>query len=263
MKIVVCLKQVPEEARFDRTTNTVVREERNQIINPADLYALETALELKERLGAEVDAISMGKPFAAKMLASAAVLGADKLYLLSDPAFAGSDTYATASILAAAIRHIGGADLVLCGRRSIDGETGQVGAQLSIMLRVPCLTNISGIESMEETHIVCERLLEDRRELWRAAYPCLLTVCEKVEGITHPRLAGIAAMVRARNVPVQLLTRKELPGVETFGRKGSPTRVRKSFTPEARERACLVETDIASGVAKIADALRHARAGTV
>jgi electron transfer flavoprotein beta subunit len=261
MKIVVCLKQVPEEARFDQTTHTVVREERNQVMNPADLYALETALELKARLGAEVCALSMGKPFAAKMLAFAAALGADALYLVSDPAFAGSDTYATASILAAAIRHIGGVDLTLCGRRSIDGETGQVGPQLSVMLRVPCLTNVSGITSAAATHVVCARLLEDRRELWRAVYPCLLTVCEGVEGIPHPRLAGIAAMARARNVPVQLLTRKELPGVEDFGRKGSPTRVRKAFHPQAGERECVIETDVIAGAAKIADALRHAGAG--
>jgi electron transfer flavoprotein beta subunit len=263
MKIIVCLKQVPEEARFDRTTHTVIREERNQVMNPSDLYALETALELKERLGAAVCAISMGKPFAAKMLAFAAALGADALYLVSDPAFAGSDTYATASILAAAIRHVGGADLTLCGRRSIDGETGQVGPQLSAMLRVPCLTNVSGLISAAATHVVCARLLEDRRELWRAAYPCLLTVCEGVEGIPHPRLAGIAAMARARNVPVHLLTRKELPDVEAFGRKGSPTRVRKAFTPEVRERTCLVETDAVSGAARIADALRRVSAGSV
>jgi electron transfer flavoprotein beta subunit len=262
MKILVCLKQVPEEARFDRETNTVIREERNQVMNPADLYALETALELKERLGAQVSAISMGKPFAAKMLAAAAALGADALYLVSDPAFAGSDTYATASILAAAIRHIGGADLTLCGRRSIDGETGQVGPQLAVMLGAPCLTNVAGLVSATETRLVCARLLEDRRELWRAACPCLLTVCEGVEGITHPRLAGIADMVRARNLPVQVLTRQELSDVEAFGRKGSPTRVRKAFTPETRERACLIETDLASGAAKIADALRRARAET-
>jgi electron transfer flavoprotein beta subunit len=262
MKIVVCLKQVPEEARFDRTTNTVVREERNQVMNPSDLYALETALELKDRLGARVSAISMGKPFAAKMLTAAAALGADALYLVSDPVFAGSDTYATASILAAAIRHVGGADLTLCGRRSIDGETGQVGPQLAVLLGAPCLTNVSGIQSAEETHLVCARLLEDRREFWRAAYPCLLTVCEGVEGITHPRLAGIAALARARNLPVQVLTRRELPAIKAFGRKGSPTRVRKAFTTEARERACLVETELASGAAKIADALWRARAGS-
>jgi electron transfer flavoprotein beta subunit len=259
MKIVVCLKQVPENAQFDRTTHTLVREDRNQVINPSDLYALETALEIKDRLGAEVSAISMGKPFAAKMLTSAATLGADELYLVSDPAFAGSDTYATASILASAIRHIGGADLVLCGRRAIDGETGQVGPELSVMLRVPCLTNISGIASVEETHIVCERLLEESRELWHVDYPCLLTVCERVEGITHPRLAGIAAIRQARNIPVNLLTRKELPDTDVFGRKDSPTSVHKIFVIETGERKYRTETDIASGALKIADVIRRAK----
>jgi electron transfer flavoprotein beta subunit len=260
MKIAVCLKQVPKDAQFDQTVHTVVREERDQVMNPSDLYALEAALELKERLGAEVSAISMGKPFAAKMLASAAALGADKLYLLSDDAFARSDSYATASILASAIRYIGGADLVLCGRRSIDGETGQVGPQLAVMLRAPCLTNISAIQSAAETHIVCERLLEDRRELWRAAYPCLLTVCEGVDGITHPRLTGIAAMRRARSIPVNLLTQKELPGMD--GRESFP-KVRKILDPEAGERKCLVETDIVAGSARIADLLRHAKTAKI
>jgi electron transfer flavoprotein beta subunit len=256
MKIAVCVKQVPREARLDPASRATVREERDQIMNPSDLYALETALELKERLGAEVSAVSMGKPLAAKMLASAAALGADRLYLVSDAAFAGSDTLTTASILAGAIRHAGGTDLVLCGRRTIDGETGQVGPQLAVMLHMPCLTNVCGIVAAAETHIVCERLLEDRRERWRAPFPCLLTVCEGVDGIVHPRLAGIAAMRRARGIPVNVLTQKDLPGMD--GRK-TALRVRRILEPESGTRKCLVDTDIVSGSAKIADLLRRAR----
>jgi electron transfer flavoprotein beta subunit len=261
MKIVVCLKQVPKDARLDPATLAVVREERDQIMNPSDLYALETALELKEKLGAEISAVSMGKPSAAKMLASAAALGADRLYLVSDAALEGSDTFATASILACVIRHIGGADLVLCGRRAIDGETGQVGPQLAVMLRMPCLTNISGIESAEGARIVCKRLLEDRHEIWRANYPCLLTVCEGVDGITHPRLAGIAAMRRARSIPVDILTPGELPGADICGGKSFLT-VRRVFS-EIGERECAVETNIASGCARIADLLRRAKAAKI
>jgi electron transfer flavoprotein beta subunit len=204
-----------------------------------------------------VSAISLGKPFAAKMLASAAALGADRLYLISDVAFAGSDTSATASLLASAIRHIGGADLVLCGRRAIDGETGQVGPQLAVMLCIPCLTNISGIDSATETHIVCERLLEDRLERWRASYPCLFTVCEGVDGIIHPRLAGIAAMRRAKSIPVNLLERKDLLGADALGGK-SFLKLRRVL-PATGERKSLVETDIAAGSAKIADLLRSAK----
>ena len=262
MKIAVCLKQDPRDARLDPGSKAGIREERDQIMNPSDLYALETAMELKEKLGAEVSAFSMGKPFAAKMLSSAAALGADRLYLVSDAAFAGSDTHATAAILAFAIRHAGGADLVLCGRRSIDGETGQVGPQLAAMLHMPCLTNISGIGPATETQLVCERLLEDRRETWRAACPCLLTVCEGVEGITHPRLAGIAAMRRARNIPVNLLTRKELPDAEAFAGK-SFLKLRRILTPETVERKCTLETDIVSGSARIADLLRHAKTAKI
>lgn len=257
MRIIVCLKQVPEDARFDRTTNTVVREERKQMTNSSDTYALALALEIKDRTGAGVTALTMGKPFTAKMLPAAAALGADRLYCISDPAFAGSDTYATASILCRAIRHIGGADLVLCGRRAVDGETGQVGPELAVMLNIPCLTNISGLEAVSAARIECRRLLEDRWEIYSLAFPCLLTCCDGVEGITYPRVGSIANMRRAREIPVTMLARADLPGVAAYGLSGSPTRVRRAFVPEEETRECLMLATAENGAAAITEAVRR------
>ncbi len=257
MRIVVCLKQVPEEARFDPETNTVVRDKRKQMANPSDVWAMETALDVKDRLGAEVVALSMGNPFAAPMLSAMAALGADRLYLLSDPALAGSDTLATASALSCAIRKIGGADLVLCGRRAVDGETGQVGPELAVMLGMPCLTNVSGLEEVGAGHVVCRRLLEDRYDVFRLAFPCLLTCCDGVAGIVHPRLGSIAGMRRAKDTPVDTLTLADLPGLETYGANGSPTRVRETFLPEERIRECAMWRDAGEGVAGIAELVRE------
>ncbi|MCC8194128.1 MAG: electron transfer flavoprotein subunit beta/FixA family protein [Deltaproteobacteria bacterium] len=268
MRIVACLKQVPEDARFDRASNTVVREERKQMLNPADSYALALALAIKDRLGAEVTALTMGKPFAAKMLPAAAALGADRLFCVSDPAFGGSDTFATASILSRAIRHIGGADLVLCGRRAIDGETGQVGPELAVMLDMPCLTNVARLESVSEARIECGRLLEDRWEIHSAGFPCLLTCCDGVEGIAYPRMGSIATMRRALEIPVTTLSLHDLSGdfegnlddgsgdAFVFGRQGSPTRVRKTAVHEEQPRAGVLLTSPESGAAAIAEAVR-------
>lgn len=262
MNITVCIKQVPEEAGFDRETNTVIREKRNQVANPSDIHALELALEVRDRLGGEITAISMGKPFAASILTGAATLGADRLFLVSDTAFAGSDTYATASVLARALRHIGGADLVLCGRRAIDGETGQVGPELAVLLGIPCLTNVCGLEEATADHIVCKRLLEDRFDIFRLPFPCLLTCCDGIEGIAHPRLASLAGLRRARTTPVATLTLAELQGVEAYGLRGSPTRVRETFFPPESGRQGIVWPDFDSGVAAMAEHIRSASGET-
>ncbi|MCL2001568.1 MAG: electron transfer flavoprotein subunit beta/FixA family protein [Planctomycetes bacterium] len=256
MKIVVCLKQVPEDFQFDTENNTVVRENRKQITNPSDLWAMEMALDIKDKTGAEVVALSMGKPFAASMLKSMAALGADKLYLISDHALAGSDTLATASVLGRAIENIGNVDLVLCGRRTIDGETGQVGPELAVMLNMPCLTNVSGLEAVSGSHIVCRRLLEDRYEVFRLLFPCLLSCCDGVTGIVHPRMSGIAGLRRAKETPVVTMTLADFPGLETFGVKGSPTQVRQTIIPQEKTRKCVMWRSLEESVKETVDLIR-------
>ena len=140
MKIVVCAKQVPmsHRAGMDKTTYTVDRTNSSLMINPVDEHALEVALQIKDLLGAQISVITMGPKQASSLLKYAASLGADELYHIDDIVYAGSDTYATSLILSSSIEYIGGADLVVCGTRSFDGETGHVGPQISVKLHMPC-----------------------------------------------------------------------------------------------------------------------------
>ena len=136
MRIVVPIKQVPEtdNVKMDEETGTMVREGGESIINPLDLYAIELALVLREQYGGEVIAISMGPAQAVKALREALAMGCDSAVLLSDRAFAGSDTWATSYVLQAAVRQVGDVDLIICGERATDGETGQVGPAVAAML---------------------------------------------------------------------------------------------------------------------------------
>ncbi len=171
MKVIVCIKQVPDttNVRINPETNTLVREGVQSIINPFDVYALEEAVRLREKHGGTVTVITMGPPQAAEALREAISLGADNVYLVSDRAFAGADTLATAYALACAIRTLGGgaanpaggADVILMGRQAIDGDTGQVGPGVAENLDLPHVTDIRKIEEIVDGRIVVERLLED------------------------------------------------------------------------------------------------------
>ena len=142
MRIIVPVKQVPETkaVKMDEQTGTIIRQGVTSIVNPLDLYAIEAALTLKAQHGAEVIAISMGPPQAAVAPRESLAMGIDRAVLISDRAYAGSDTWATARILAAAVRHLGDADLIICGERATDGDTGQVGPELAAALGLPVLT---------------------------------------------------------------------------------------------------------------------------
>ena len=164
MKIVVCIKQVPDttDVKINPETNTLVREGVAGISNPFDEFALEEALLTKEKYGGEVHVISMGPPQAIDVLKNALAVGADKVYLVSDRAFAGADTLATAYTLAKTIESIGGADLVICGKQAIDGDTAQVGPGIATRLGMPQLTYVSKVReiNVEKKKIVVERFLD-------------------------------------------------------------------------------------------------------
>ena len=151
MNIVVCLKQVPgtTEVKIDPVKNTLIRQGIKNIVNPFDTYALEEGVRLKERFGGKVTALSMGPPQAIEILREAITLGADDTVLLSDAAFAGADTWATSYTLGKAVQKLGDIDLVICGRQTIDGDTGQVGPELSEMLGVPFIAYVSKVEDIK------------------------------------------------------------------------------------------------------------------
>jgi electron transfer flavoprotein beta subunit len=236
LKIVVCIKQVPDttDVKINPKTNTLIREGVASITNPFDEYAVEEALRLKDKHGGEVHVISMGPPQAIEILKNALAVGADKVYLISDKAFAGADTLATAYTLAKTIQMIGGADLVICGKQAIDGDTAQVGPGVATRLGIPQLTYVSKVREIDpvKKRIVVERLLENGREVVESSLPVLMTVVKDINEPRHPSLLGIKRVAKA---PIPILTAEDIGADENrIGLKGSPTWVVRIFSPEAR-----------------------------
>ena len=164
MKVIVCIKQVPDttNVRINPETNTLMREGVESIINPFDMYALEEGLRIKEKHGGSVTVLSMGPPQVESALREAVGLGVDKAVLLTDRAFAGADTLATGYTLATGINQLDGADIILMGKQAMDGDTGQVGPGVAENLSIPHITDIRKIESIDDSgNIIVERLLED------------------------------------------------------------------------------------------------------
>ncbi len=231
MKVIVCIKQVPDttNVRINPETNTLVREGVASIINPFDVYALEEGVRIKEKHGGTVTVITMGPPQASEALREAIGLGADNAFLVSDRAFAGADTLATAYALACAVRHLGGADVILMGRQAIDGDTGQVGPGVAENLGVRHVTDIRKIEEIGDGKITVERLLEEGYARIRTTLPVVLTV---VKEINVPRLPSLKGKMAAKKAEIPVLKASDIGAeAERIGLTGSPTQVMKIFTP--------------------------------
>jgi electron transfer flavoprotein beta subunit len=235
MNIVVCLKQVPgtTQVKIDPETNTLIRQGIENIINPFDTYAIEEGVRLRERFDGNVTAISMGPPQAETALREAISLGVDEGILLSDPAFAGADTWATSYTLSAAIRKLGQYDLAICGRQTLDGDTGHVGPQLAEMLDVPFIAYVSGIEEVADGGMRVRRMVEDGYEVIESPLPAVLTV---VKEINTPRLPSLRGLARSKSAVIPVWGAGEIDiDKNKVGLSGSFTRVIKIFTPQ---RAC-------------------------
>ena len=238
MNIIVCIKQVPDttEVKINPETGTLIREGVPSIINPFDTYAIEEGLRLKEQFGGKVTVISMGPPQAMEALKEAVAMGADEAILLSDKAFAGSDTWATAYTLSQAIKKCGGFDIILCGKQAIDGDTGQVGPGIARQLGISQLTYVFKIRKLdsESRAIVVERLLEEGREVVETTLPAVLTV---VKDINQPRYPTFLGIRRATKMQIPVWGAADLPETDSnkFGLKGSPTQVVRVFNPPKRE----------------------------
>lgn len=231
MKICVCVKQVPasNETRLDPVTHTIIREGAESILNPFDAFAVEEAVRLKARFGGHITAFSMGIPAVSEMLRRVIAVGADDAYLLSDRAFAGADTIATARALSAAIAKSGLPDLILCGRMATDGDTAQVPPMLAELLGIPHVSDVTRIESLERGVLTVRRLTDDGYERASVPLPALVTVLKE---INVPRLPSIAGILRGEEAEVSVLTREALNAApEAVGLKGSRTRVVKSERP--------------------------------
>ncbi|KPU42323.1 acryloyl-CoA reductase electron transfer subunit gamma [Oxobacter pfennigii] len=228
MKIVVCIKQVPDtnEVRIDPVTGTLIREGVPSIINPDDMNALEEALRMKETLGAYVTVLTMGPNQAEKALRQALAMGADEAILLSDRAFAGADTWATSLTLAKAIEKIG-YDLIFAGRQAIDGDTAQVGPEIAEHLGLPQVTYVQKVDIDGEI-LTVQRALEDGYETLKLSLPCLLTA---IKELNQPRYMNMYDIFTCFEKQIKFMSADDL-GIDKskLGLSGSPTKVRASFT---------------------------------
>lgn len=244
MHIVVCIKQVPDttEVKIDPVTNTLIRQGVPSIVNPFDKNAMEAALQLKEKHGGTITVISMGPPQAKDALKECLALGADKAILVSDRAFGGADTLATSYTLAAAVRNAGNFDIVLCGKQAIDGDTAQVGPEMAEHLGIAQATYVSKIDVRGDV-VRVEREHEDCYEILEFKLPLLVSV---VKSINEPRYPTIRGTMKANRTEIPVWTSADLVVEEQrLGLKGSPTQVRRIFTPPSRTQGVLIQADTA------------------
>jgi len=240
MKIIVCVKQVPEitEVKIDPVTHTLVREGVPSVLNPFDEFAVEEALRIREKHGGEVTVLTMGPPQAKEALIKCLAMGADRAILLTDRAFAGADTWATAYTLSLAIKRLE-YDIILCGKQAIDGDTAQVGPELAENLGIPQITFVKKVEVDETARkVVAHRETEDGYEVIECRLPALLTA---IKGLNEPRLPSLMGIMSASKKEIKTVTAADLAvKVEELGLKGSFTEVVEVFAPEPRQKGTIV-----------------------
>ncbi|MBL7068710.1 MAG: electron transfer flavoprotein subunit beta/FixA family protein [Candidatus Omnitrophica bacterium] len=241
MEIIVCIKQVPNtiDVKIDPETNTLIREGVESIINPFDTYAIEEGVSLRERFGGKVTVISMGPPQAESSLRESLSLGVDEAILISDRAFAGSDTWATSYALSQTIKKIGRFDFIICGKQASDGDTAQVGPGISTHLNIPQVTYVKKIESIDGSKAKLERMTEEGYEVIETPLPCLITV---VKEINTPRLPSLKGKMRAKSAKIEVWKAEDINcDPKNIGLDGSPTRVIKIFSPPPREKGKILQ----------------------
>ncbi len=241
MKIVVCAKQVPDTTivKIDPVTHTMIRSGVPSILNPDDKNALEEALRLKDTSkDVHITVVSMGPPQASEMLKECLAMGADEAVLLSDRAFGGSDTWATSNAIAAAIRKMD-YDLIFAGRQAIDGDTAQVGPQIAEKLGLPQVTYVQKF-SIEGDTVTVQRLLEDGYEEIEVKLPCMLTCIKELNEPRYMSIGGIYEHFGEKS-QVQVWTIDDIDlSKDKTGLKASPTKVKKSFTPEQKGKGMML-----------------------
>lgn len=236
MKIVVCIKQVPDtnEVKLDPVKNTLIRDGVPSIINHDDKSGIEAALRIKEQFGGTVTALCMGPPQADVALRETLAMGCDDAYLISGREFAGSDTWATATIIATALKQIG-YDLIITGRQAIDGDTAQVGPQIAENLGIPQVTYVEEIyDIVDENKLIVKRQFEDRYHIIEVKTPCLLTALAE---LAEPRYMHAGGIIDAYEKEIKILTFEDLKdhlNPDLIGINGSPTNVFKAFTKTAK-----------------------------
>lgn len=243
MKIIVCIKQVPDttEVRLNPETGTLIRDGIPSIINPDDKAGLEAALRIKDQQGAHVLVLSMGPLQADAALREALAMGADEAVLITDRAFGGADTWATSCTLASAVKKFD-YDLIITGRQAIDGDTAQVGPQIAEHLGLPNISYAEDLKINDDGTITVKRQYEDRYHLLKVKMPCLITALSE---LAEPRFMTPGGIFEAyREKEVAQLHRDDLDVTdENIGLKGSPTRVFKSFNKTMKGKGTIVKLE--------------------
>ncbi|MFH1612115.1 MAG: electron transfer flavoprotein subunit beta/FixA family protein [bacterium] len=257
MNIIVCIKQVPQttQVKIDPKTNTLIREGVESIINPFDMYALEEAIRIREKFGGKITVISMGPPQAESALREAISLGIDEAILISDRAFAGSDTLATSYILSCGIKKIKEFDLIICGKQAIDGDTAQVGPGIAQILNIPFVAYVKKIEKIENGKIKLERMMEEGYEVIEINLPGLITV---VKEINEPRLPSLKGKIKSKQCFIHNWKKQDLEIDEKkIGLSGSPTRVVKIFTPAIKSEGIIIKGELEESVEKLSQVIKE------
>lgn len=254
MNILVCIKQVPDttEIKIDPVTNTLIRAGVPSIVNPFDAYALEIAARIKDATpGTTITLLSMGPEQAKAALKECLAVGGDKAYLISDRAFGGADTLATSYTLMTAIKKLeeteGRFDIIFCGKQAIDGDTAQVGPEIAEHLDYPQVTYVveAGIEGDE---VLAKKETTEGFEVLAAKMPCVITVTKPS---FEPRFPSIKSKMAANRKEIPTLTADDLPvDREKIGLKGSPTKVKKSFTPPQKQGGIKIAEENSESSAK-------------
>ncbi len=260
MKIIVCIKQVPAAAKVevDAENGTLKRVGAQTKVNPYDLFALETAIRIREQIGGTVIALTMGPAQAEAMMRDAYRMGVDEAVILSDPKFAGSDVLATSYTLAQGIRVLGGADIILCGRQTTDGDTAQIGPAIAEHLGLPHCAWVGAVEAVSTDKIRVRQELVSVTQVSELGYPCLLTV-EKDSVV--PRLPSYRLGKQTAGRAVKILKFADLPdqNLSRYGLIGSPTTVERMFPPAAAPSRRFLEGDSAQKAQALFDSLAEQR----
>ena len=258
MKIVVCVKQVPDtnEVKLDPDTGTLIREGIPSIINPDDLAGIEAALTLKDKYGYEVIVVSMGPPQADVALREALAMGCDAAYLITDRLFGGADTWATSRTIAGALKIIG-YDLIITGRQAIDGDTAQVGPQIAEHLNIVQISYTEELR-MDGDHIIVRRQYEDRYQMLKAKLPALITTLQEMNTPRYMSVGGVISAYKEKEVKILTYDDiKEYVDKKDIGLKGSPTRVKKSFSKTAKAMGTVHEVTEDEAVKLIINKLKE------